>query len=200
VDPTTGEPTIKDGQRIPLIGPGGTALASSALVTLAASSYLANGDGIPVAAGGTGKSLPDEVILDANEVDVIREHVDAYNRAINKACASASIPVVDLHALFETLAAGGLVVGGTRLDSTFLTGGVYGYDGVHLTDIGYALVANEWIRTIDQNGDTIPLVNLAPIMSFSGVSSTPSSVAPTPPFRFSKEAYAALLGIYPGGR
>jgi hypothetical protein len=200
VDQTTGEPTLKDGQRIPLIGPGGTALASSALVTLAASSFLANGDGIPVSAGGTGKPLPDEVILDRNEVDVIRQYVAAYNLAINKVCGTRQIPVVDLYSLFESLAAPGLVVGGTRLDSTFLTGGAYSYDGIHLTDIGYALVANEWIKTINQNGDTIPLVNLGPIMGFQGEQATPQPVAPTPPFRFTQEALAALLGIYPGAR
>ena len=200
VDQTTGEPKLQDGQHIPLVGPGGTALAPSALVTLRASTYFANGDGIPVAAGGSGKALPDEVILDSNEVDVIRAHVEAYNRAIDKACKDAGIPVVDLHALFETWVSGGLVVGGTQLDSTFLTGGLYSYDGIHLTDIGYALVANEWIRTINQNGDTIPLVNLSPIMGFQGGYAAPQPVAPTPPFRFTQEAEAALLGIYPGAR
>jgi hypothetical protein len=200
VDPTTGEPKLQGGQRIPLIGPGGTALASSALVTLAASDLLANGDGIPVAAGGTGKALPDEVVLDQNEVDIIREHVGSYNRSIDEVCAEASIPVVDLHAFFESLVSSGRLVGGTRLDGTFLTGGVYSYDGIHLTDLGYALVANEWIQTIDQNGGAIPLINLSPIMSFRSSAAKPTGVEPTPPFRFTREAYTALLGVYPSAR
>ena len=200
VDPTTGEPKLQDGQHIPLIGPNGTALASSALVTLGASDRLANGDGIPVAAGGNGSSLPDEVILDQNEVDTIRERVDAYNRAIAKVCGDAGIPVVDLHALFEKLASTGLPVGGALLDSTFLTGGAYSYDGIHLTNLGYALVANEWIRAINQNGGAIPLINLSPIMGFRAGPTTASTVAPTPPFRFTQDAYAALAKIYGSAR
>jgi hypothetical protein len=161
---------------------------------------LANGDGIPVAAGGNGSSLPDEVILDQNEVDTIRERVDAYNRAIAKVCGDAGIPVVDLHALFEKLASTGLPVGGALLDSTFLTGGAYSYDGIHLTNLGYALVANEWIRVINQNGGAIPLINLSPIMGFRAGPTTASTVAPTPPFRFTQDAYAALAEIYGSAR
>jgi hypothetical protein len=198
VDATTGEPKLQDGQRIPLIGPRGTALASSALVTLAASPLLANGDGIPVSAGGRGTSLPDEVILDLNEVDIIRERIDAYNLTIRKVCVESAVPVVDMHALFEQFSSTGVVVGGARLDSAFLTGGLFSYDGVHLTDLGYAVVANEWIRTINQNGGAIPLVNLAPIMGFRGGAALTMTPAPVPSFAFSQEAYTALLRIYGG--
>ena len=200
VDPTTGEPELQDGQRVPLIGPGGTALPSSAQVTLAASELLANGDGIPISSGGSGRALPDEVILDQNEIDVIRERVDAYNRAIAKTCGDEGIPVVDLHALVDGLASTGRVVGGARLDTTFLTGGVFSYDGIHFTNLGYALVANEWIRAINQNGDAIPLINLSPIMGFRAGPTTASTVAPTPPFRFTQDAYAALAEIYGSAR
>ena len=199
VDATTGEPKLKDGQRIALIGPQSTPLPSSALVTLAASELLANGDGIPVSAGGNGKSLPDEVVLNQDEVDKIRARIDSANRAIVKAAGDAGIDVVDLHALFEELASTGRTVGGLKVDSTFLTGGVFGYDGVHLTDLGYALVANEWITVINDNGGAIPLIDLSPIMGIASGPGVTSGPAPTPPFRFSAEAMAGLQATYGTG-
>jgi lysophospholipase L1-like esterase len=75
VNPSTGQPVLANGNTVPLIGPNGP-LAPGTYVTLAASSLLTRGIGIPTSAGGNGQALPDEVILDANEVAVIRAHAE----------------------------------------------------------------------------------------------------------------------------
>jgi lysophospholipase L1-like esterase len=196
-NPATGAPVLNNGTTIPLIGPSG-ALPSSAYVTLAASSLLANGVGIPTALGGRGTPLPDEVVLDPAEVAIIREHVAANNQAIREICQAASIPVVDLHGLLNEIATQGRHVGGVTLTSAFLSGGLFSYDGVHLTDLGYALVANEWIEVINANGGALPLVDLGPYL---GVTAAPAASSrrenPYRAFEFTPEAYNGLLAAFP---
>jgi lysophospholipase L1-like esterase len=195
VDPASGQPVLVDGQRVPLLGPAGP-LGSGSFVTLAASSLLAQGLGIPAAVGGTGQPLPGEVILDANEVAVIRDHVAANNRAIAEIAGAAGFPVLDVATLLNEIATTGREVGGVRLTSAFLTGGVFSYDGVHLSDLGYAFLANEWIRVINENGGDLAPVNLAGYLGLA----TRAQGGPqplTPPFEFSIEAYRRLLASFP---
>jgi lysophospholipase L1-like esterase len=195
VNPATGEPVLAGGAPVPLIGPDGP-LATGSLVTLAASSLLAQGDGIPASLGGSGTPLPDEVILDANEVAVIRDHVAANNQAIAESARAAGYPLLDVNALLAELSTSGRVIGGVRLTNAFLTGGIFSYDGVHLTDLGYAVLANEWIRVINENGGALAPVNLA---GFMGLAARPASAPdPRPPtFEFSREAYEVLLAEFP---
>ncbi len=44
----------------------------------------------------------------------------------------------------------GLVVNGQRLTTNFL-GGLFSLDGIHPTNTGYAVIANAFIKTLDQN-------------------------------------------------
>lgn len=194
VDPATGAPLTLAGQRVPLLGPGGP-LPEGTLVTLAASALLARGDGIPAALGGRGTPLPDEVILDANELAIIRERVAANNRAIDEICRAALIPVLDWNSVLREIVTTGRSVGGVRLTGAFLTGGVFSYDGVHPTDLGYALVANEWIRLINASGGNLPEVNLAPFLGLGARAAAPARRAP--PLEFTREAWDALLAVFP---
>lgn len=149
-----------NGQKIPLIGEAGL-LTENDYLLLGASSLLARGIGIPVAAGGTGQPLPEGkvdqgglqagVILRAAEVQAIRARTAELNAIIKRTAASERARVVDIHAAFADIQAHGRVVGGVKLGAAFLTGGIFSYDGVHPQSLGYALVANEFIRVI--NGD-----------------------------------------------
>jgi lysophospholipase L1-like esterase len=190
VNPATRQPVQVNGASVPLIGPSGP-LPSNTLVTLAAASLLAKGVGIPKELGGAGTPLPDEVLLDANERSVIREHVAADNQAIADVCAAARIPVVDLNAVLNELNAHGREVGGIHLTSDFLTGGIFSYDGIHLTDLGYAIVANEWIDVINErSGGSLPLVDLSPFLSASAATRQPARA------EFSQEAWDNLREIF----
>jgi lysophospholipase L1-like esterase len=187
VNPATREPVIVGGQTVPLIGPSGP-LPGNSLVTLGASALLASGVGIPKALGGQGTPLPDEVILDANEVAIIKDRVAVDNQSIADICGAAGIPVVDINGILNDLATNGREVGGIRLDAEFLTGGIFSYDGVHPTELGYAVVANEWISVINAHGGSLAQVDLTP---FLGVAQGASRRRGLP--EFSHEAFENLL-------
>jgi lysophospholipase L1-like esterase len=189
-DPSTGQPVLVNGAPVPLLGPSGP-LPEGSYVTLAASSYLARGVGIPAALGGSGQPLPDEVVLDPAEIDIIKAHVDADNQAIQEICGAAGIPVVDIHGIFAGIASQGLEIGGVRVTAAFLTGGLFSYDGVHPTDLGYGIVANEFIKTMNAAGGKLPLVDLGGLMGLAS-----SSRAQGLP-EFSKEAWEGLLTVFP---
>jgi lysophospholipase L1-like esterase len=195
VNPSTGQPVLANGQPVALIGPNGP-LPTGSLVTLAASSLLAQGVGIPTSLGGRGTPLPDEVVLDPTERSTIVDRVAANNQAIRDICATANVPVLDMNALLRELSTQGRVVGGVTYTSSFLTGGIFSYDGVHPTDMGYAIVANEWIRLLNANGGTLDELDLS---RFTGITSqvSRSSVVPHTAWEFTPEAYAALLAAFP---
>ncbi len=203
VNPSTGAPVLIGGARVPLIGPSGS-LPSTALVTLAASTLLGQGIGIPTALGGTGTPLPDEVVLDPSEIAIIQDHVAANNQAIREICGAANIPVLDVNAVLRELATTGRHIGGITLNSAFLVGGVFSYDGIHPNDVGYALVANEFIRVINANGGSLPPVDLGAVLGVTGASAggvSASAQRPSSsegvPFEFSMDAYANLLEAFP---
>jgi lysophospholipase L1-like esterase len=201
-NPTTGAPVLVAGSRVPLIGPAGP-LPSTALVTIAASTLLAQGIGIPAALGGTGAPLPDEVVLDPAEIAMIQDRVNTNNQAIRDICAAASIPVLDVHAIFAELSTTGRHVGGITLTNAFLSGGVFSYDGVHPNDVGYALVANEWIRVINEQGGALPPVDLGEALGVAAAdggaasSALRASSSRWVPFELSPDAYADLLAAFP---
>ncbi|HEY8151286.1 MAG TPA: SGNH/GDSL hydrolase family protein [Vicinamibacteria bacterium] len=203
VNPSTGAPVLIGGARVPLIGPSGS-LPSTALVTLAASTLLGQGIGIPTALGGTGAPLPDEVVLDPSEIAIIQDHVAADNQAIREICGAANIPVLDVNGLLRELATTGRHVGGITLNSAFLVGGVFSYDGIHPNDVGYALMANEFIGVINANGGSLPPVDLGAVLGVTGAAAESvraSARRPSSndwvPFEFSMDAYANLLEAFP---
>jgi lysophospholipase L1-like esterase len=201
VSPTTGAPVRVNGQTVALIGPDGP-LPANSLITLAAAPLLLKGEGIPTALGGTGRGLPDEVILDLGEVAAMRERVGQYNQVIAEICQAASIPVLDVHAFFADVAAHGHVIGGITLTSAFLSGGLFGYDGIHPTELGYAVIANQWIRLINSRGGQLPEVGLGPYLgvgSAAANSTAPRALAGgrAPWTAFTAEAYDALKAAFP---
>ena len=125
VDPATRAPVLDpSGNLIPLIGEfQGTSgeLPLTSLLTLSASSLLAAGLGVPVAYGGTGQPLPDAVVLDPTERAGIETRIGEFNAVIDTVCANRSIPVVDLLALFDALAANDVVLRGETFTTDCIT-------------------------------------------------------------------------------
>ena len=68
--------------------------------------------------------------------------------------------LVDIYSLINDLAANGVVVGGQKLTTDFM-GGLFSLDGVHPTNTGYAIIANEFIKTMNRSLHTgIPPVSV----------------------------------------
>jgi len=160
VDPVTREPILIGGNLVPLLGEfqGGSApLPLNALLTLSASAYLAQGIGIPVAAGGTGNPLPDAVVVDPTELGNIRLRIGAFNTVIDSICTNRGIPVVDAHAKLNAMAASGVEIRGETYTTDYISGGLFSVDGFHLSALGNWTVAREFIRVINASyGADIP--------------------------------------------
>jgi lysophospholipase L1-like esterase len=180
INPATRTPVLgPTGQPITLVGqidaaPGVGQLAPGSFVTLAASSLIAQGFGIPSALKPIldptnklplfGTPLPDAVIITPAEMTALTQRIADYNTAITASAAAHNVPVADIKGLFDRFAAG-INVGPFHLTSDFITGGLFSLDGVHLTDIGYTLFANEYIKAINSGyGTHVPVASVATFM------------------------------------
>jgi hypothetical protein len=172
INPATGKPVLDpSGNPIPLIADLGGGnfgqLPAGSLVLLTALQLIQSGYGIPAALKpllpplpNIGKPLPDEAVLTPTEIAAINQRLVDYNSAINAAASSRDIPVVDINAFFNQVKQG-LHAGPFALNLAFITGGIISLDGFHLFDIGYALFANEYIKTINAAyGTRIPVAGL----------------------------------------
>jgi hypothetical protein len=108
---------------------------------------------------GTGP-LPASVVLTAQNVIKTKLIVDAYNAIIEIEAFEHGATVVDIHTLSVRTAEHGVEVNGKRLTNAFL-GGLFSLDGVHPTNTGYAIIANEFIKTMNrQLGTNVPPISI----------------------------------------
>jgi len=106
-----------------------------------------------VASGNIGP-LPDSVpegpvVIRIAKLLEIRATVRAYNAAIAAEAAATGATLVDVYGLLNDLATQGIVVRGNRLTTEFM-GGIFSLDGIHPTNTGYAIVANEYIKQMNR--------------------------------------------------
>lgn len=134
---------------------------SKDLLLLTSSSVLQQG-------GGTSTQLDDQYVLTEKETARVLTATAAYNAAIKSIATAKNLAFVDANAkMIELSGASGLQFDGVKYTATFVTGGTFSLDGVHLTGRGYALIANEFLKTINEKyGSTLPMVN---VNSYSGV-------------------------------
>ena len=153
LNPTTNEPIIgPDGNPITYIGPEGS-LSTGWYVTLNAMEYINQGYGIPVSLGGNGQPLPDEVTLSPDEITELKSLVNQYNAIISDAATKYGAALVDVNAFFSNVSQNGYTIGGVTFTLDYITGGLFSYDGVHPSSLGYAVIANEFIKAINETFD-----------------------------------------------
>lgn len=215
INPATRTPVLgPTGAPITLIGqvdgtpPVGQLLPGS-FVTLPAGSLIAQGFGIPSALKpildptnklpAFGTPLPDAVIVTPAEIATLTQRIADYNTAIIAAAAKRNIPVADIKGLFDRFAAG-LSVGPFHLTSDYITGGIFSLDGIHLSDIGYTLFANEYIKAINSGyGTHIPLASVAQFMQNNDLATKMASGAAAYPgmmWILSDEASKSLMQMF----
>jgi hypothetical protein len=133
------------------------------LILLPASSVLN-----PTAGGGTSVALDDKYVLTEKETGKVLTATAAYNVAIKSIADAKGLAFVDANAkMMQLSSASGLQWDGVKYTATFVTGGTFSLDGVHLTGRGYALIANEFLKVINQKyKSTLPMVN---VNSYTGV-------------------------------
>ena len=105
--------------------------------------------------------IPSQYVLTADEINNINTATTAYNQIITTQLAPYfKVGVVDMNAKLNELQSG-IVWDGIKMNTTFVTGGAFSLDGVHLNPRGCALAANYFIDAINlQFGSTIPQTNI----------------------------------------
>lgn len=99
-------------------------------------------------------------VLRAADAATLRFTVLAFNAIIAVEAAFHGAAVVDIHSLIDQIADNGYMVGNKRLTLDFL-GGIISLDTMHPTNTGYAIFANEFIKTMNRALHTsIPSVSV----------------------------------------
>ncbi len=107
--------------------------------------------GNPQLVNGVSVPLADNWVLSKNEIDEIKTATDAYNVTIETAANTYGLAFVDAKALMTEISSStGLTANNYTLTSTYVTGGTFSLDGVHPSPRGYALIANAFLRAINE--------------------------------------------------
>ena len=105
--------------------------------------------------------LEDKHILIPTEITEVSTATNAYNNTIQAQAAARGLAFVDVNSLYNQVNNGGIVANGLTLTSTFLTGGMFSLDGVHLSPRGNALMSNKFLQAINSNyGSNLQGVNI----------------------------------------
>lgn len=106
--------------------------------------------------------IDNQYVLDEKEAALTEDYVTSYNTTIKSVAAAKGLAVFDAYTFLQNIKLNGLVVNGVSINSNYISGGLFSLDGVHLTPRGYAIVANEFIKAInDKYSSSIPQVNIS---------------------------------------
>ncbi len=110
---------------------------------------------------GVSVALEDGDVLSEAEAKLVNRARKAYNSVIEAtADADPDLVLFDAAALLDELNKSGIVYGSGGITAEFGTGGGFSLDGVHPTARGYAVIANEMMKVIEDGfGATLPPVD-----------------------------------------
>jgi hypothetical protein len=97
----------------------------------------------------TGNPFPSTLVLDPTEQASVASATTSFNSALIAAANARNLAVFDANAFFRGVAQGGYITNGVSNTAGFISGNLFGLDGVHPTPRGYAVVANEIIKAIN---------------------------------------------------
>jgi lysophospholipase L1-like esterase len=117
-------------------------------------------------------------VLDSTEVQTIENAVQQYNQIIAEDAAAANMPVVDINSLLSYVQQNGIPFGSSLTLTTRYLGGMFSLDGVHPSDIGHAIVANEFLKVANTafrlnaplltSGQLVTILEQDPFIDFQG--------------------------------
>jgi phospholipase/lecithinase/hemolysin len=100
-----------------------------------------------------------DFVLDTNEAVVVNDRIQAFNNIIKFVAATYGFGVADIAAKFDELATNPAVIAGCPI-TTKCVGGLFSLDGVHPSNTGHALSANEFIAAFNARyGTVIPQID-----------------------------------------
>ena len=116
-------------------------------------------DSIKCRGWGSMTPIPNQYVLTAVEISAITSAISAYNTKLQTAANDKGLAFVDVNAFMSKVKTG-IIYNGINIKTQFVAGGAFSLDGVNLTPIGNALLANEFIKAINSKyGSSIPQVD-----------------------------------------
>lgn len=104
-------------------------------------------------------TVNDRYVLDSSEVYLLDQTITAYNAVITQKAAQYNLALVDMHSYFNSVVSG-IKWDGVDLNAVFVSGGFFSLDGYHPNQKGYSLIANEFIKAINNKYNAvIPTIN-----------------------------------------
>jgi len=118
-----------------------------------------NGSGIPYGLHPL-NPIENKWVLDKDEVIKVKDYVNSYNSSIKSLATSKGLAIADTYAYFNQVKTG-INVQGVGINASFITGGAFSLDGIHLTPRGNAVIANVFIDAINvKYGATVPNIDI----------------------------------------
>jgi len=100
-----------------------------------------------------------EFVLTTDELATIQLRIEAFNVVIRQKAITYGFALVETGDFYDKLTTG-FTYNGATLSATFVSGGSFSLDGIHLNPRGNALLANEFIKAINKKFSAkIPLIN-----------------------------------------
>ena len=159
------------------------AIYNRGMITLLGASALGNG---VTTFTGLAKALPlgNQYVLDPAEIVKAKTAVAQFNGHIKSIAAAKGWAVADVNAEFGAIAATGAegkYFMGQKVTVSFITGGLFSYDGVHPSNMGQAIIANYAINALNAKyGSSIKNVELNKISGMKFDIAAPSGLAIDP--------------------
>ncbi|MFH1159321.1 MAG: hypothetical protein V1733_00025, partial [bacterium] len=150
-DPTSPHPLFKVRQMVP---------GELVLLTVPQDSMKCFGMGIISSITHVPWPIPNQFVLTLDEINNIQTATTAYNQKISDMAGLYGLALVDMNTKYKGLK-DGIVWDGIKMNTKYVTGGVYSLDGIHLNPLGNALTANYFIESINAEfGSTIPYLDI----------------------------------------
>lgn len=99
-------------------------------------------------------------VLDKAEIATVNDFTLSYNASIKSIADAKGLALMDAYALLNEYGAG-KAVNGIPVSAAFIQGNLFSLDGIHLTQLGYAITANAFIKAINAKyNSSIPTVDV----------------------------------------
>jgi len=112
------------------------------LLSIPSDSLLCGGMGLP------DNPIDSNYVIDSTELSNIKSNITLFNNKISAAAAAKGLALVDVNHFYKTLQSG-VKFNGATMSAKFLSGAAFSLDGVHPSNKGFALIANEFITAIN---------------------------------------------------
>ena len=172
-----------------------TTVGENDFVLLTAQEQLQKGIGLT-----PGAPLGSQYVLDNAEVSVVLQAVTNFNNTLMTEAERNGFVYVDVNALLEDIRANGYSVAGEEYSTAFISGGLFSLDGVHLSSRGAAIVANRFIRALNETyGANIRYIPFNTIPGVPGPLSAGAgkrTAAWTPDLQFPSGNFLPVFGLH----